>query len=73
MAIIKKNIQHLASYNAITTYYEEKLKKINVAGAELDMNKREVDVIETNTKRNNSCLEACQSRTNKTLLLSSLL
>jgi signal transduction histidine kinase len=62
----KKAYQHLASYNAITTdlNYEEKLKKINVAGInlELDEYKREVDVIETKYKTKQQVLLETQSK-----------
>lgn len=62
----KKAYQHLAAYNAITTNlnYAEKLKKINVAGInlELDEYKREIDNIEIKYKTKEQLLVEKQSR-----------
>ncbi|WP_232226259.1 ATP-binding protein [Flavobacterium sp. ACAM 123] len=62
----KKAYEHLATYNSITTAlnYEEKLKKINVAGInlELDEYKREVDNIEAKYKTKEQVLLERQSK-----------
>lgn len=62
----KKAYQNLAIYNALTTElnYEEKLKKINVIGInlELDEYKREIDNIETKYKTKQQVLLEKQSK-----------
>jgi two-component system NarL family sensor kinase len=65
-AKFKEAYEHLAAYNDITTALndEDKLKKINVAGInlELDEYKREVDVIETKYKTKQQVLLEKQSK-----------
>lgn len=65
----KKAYENLALYNAITAElnYEEKLKKANVAGInlEIDRYKREIDTIETKYKSSQYFLLEKQSRNKK--------
>jgi two-component system NarL family sensor kinase len=62
----EKAYQNLATYNTLTTElnYEEKLRKINVAGInlELDEYKREIDNIETKYKTKQQVLLENQSK-----------
>ncbi len=65
----KKAYQHLELYNSITAElnYKEKLKKVNVAGInlEIDEYKREIDNIETKYKSKEQLLLEKQSKNKK--------
>ena len=78
MANYKKAYENLALYNAITAELnnEEKLKKFNVAGInlEIDEYKREIDKIETKYKTKQSLLLEKQSKNKKiSIIIISLL